>query len=314
MAISTPIVAGAENYINIYSEATWGTRPVSPTVINLPVTNYGVAMQRNSRQTQPHYGQFGAISTHHVNGQPAGQIAGELSGVEPTGSSTSLAQTILGWVFGAETNKFLPSMGVEFIQGGIADRQHNGLRVNAFTLSGAESQAVTYTLDVIGKTESALGDTATAMSIDMKGFPGFEFADVTLSLGGTAYDIKSFQLQRQHNLKTHYSGSNTPSVLVKGSRITTFQCVGFKQTDDWDDIRNSFSETDVEAILVLKGRHGGTGLSGTFRKITITMPKCRYLVPQDQHAYDDLTTVTLPFACHIPDGGGSEISLAYALE
>ena len=314
MAISTPIVAGADNYINVYSESAWGTRPVSPTIINLPVTNYGVQMVRNSRQTSPHYGQYGAGYTRHVNGNPAGQITGELTGIEPSGSSTSLAQTVLDWCFGAETSKNLPSYGIEYVQGGIADRQHNGMRVNSLTLSGAEGQAVTYSLDVIGKTESALGASATAMSIDMKGFPGFEFSDVTLTLGGTAFDIKSFQLQRQNNLKLHYAGSTVPQVLVRGSRITTFSCVAFKQDGSWDDIRNSFTESDVAAVLVMKGRHGGTGASGTYRKITITMSKCRYLVPQDQHAYDDLTTVNLPFACHIPDGGGSEISIAYALE
>ena len=313
MAVSTPIVAGSDNYISIYSESAWGTRPETPTVINLPVTNYGVAVQRNSRQTQPHYGQFGSITTHHVNGMPAGQITGELTGVEPSGSSTSLAQTVLGWVFGAETSKSLPSMGVEFIQGGIADRQHNGMRVNQFTLAGAEGQAVTYTLDVMGKTESALGAAATAMAIDMKGFPGFEFSDVTLSIGGTAFDIKSFQLQRQHNLKTHFAGSTAPVAMVKGNRLTSFQCVAFKQTDDWDDIRNSFTETDAEIILTIKGRHGGTGASGTFRQAVFTMSNCRYLVPQDAHAYEDLTTVTLPFQCMIPNGGGSEISIAYSL-
>ena len=78
MAVTTPIVGGVDNYINIYSEATWGTRPGSPTVLNLPVTGYTVASQRNSRQTQAHYGQFGAIWTHHVNGMPSGKIAGEL--------------------------------------------------------------------------------------------------------------------------------------------------------------------------------------------------------------------------------------------
>lgn len=313
MAVDTPIVAGSDNYVNIYTESTWGTRPASPTVINLPVTNYGVAMTRHARQSQPHYGQFGAVSTHHVNGMPAGQITGELSAIEPSGSTTSLAKSLLDWVFGAETSKLLPSMGIEFIQGGIADRQHNGMRVNQFTLTGAEGQAVTYSLDVMGKTESALGAAATAMGIDMKGFPGFEFSDVTLTLGGTAYDIKSFQLQRQHNLKTHYSGSTSPIALVKGNRLTSFQCVAFKQTDDWDDIRNSFTETNISNVLTIKGRHGGTSASGTFLQIAITMPNSRYLVPQDAHAYEDLSTVTLPFQCMIPNGGGSEISIAYSL-
>lgn len=314
MAVSTPIVAGVDNYINLYSEATWGTRPETPTILNLPVTNYGVSMQRNSRQTQPHYGQFGAVTTHHVNGMLSGQIAGELCGVEPTGSSTSLADTIVGWAFGSETSKFLPSYGVECIEGGIADHQHNGLRVNTFTLAGSESQAITYTLDVMGKNETDLGDTATAMTIDMKGFPGFEFFDATLTIGGTAYDMKSFQLQRQNNLKVHYAGSQTPAVLVRGNRLTSFQCVLFKQDATWDTIRRSFTETDVAIVLTIKGRHAGTGASGTFRKLVFTMPSCRYLLPADAPAYDDVTTVTLPFGCQLNPAGGAEITYASSLE
>lgn len=314
MSVTTPIVGGSDNYINIYSEADWSVRPETPTIINLPVTSYGVAAQRNSRQTQPHYGQFGSVSTHHINGMVSGQISGELTGVEPSGSSTSLADTILSWAFGSETSKFLPSYGVEAIEGGIADHQHNGLRVNSFTLSGAESQAVTYTLDLMGKSETALGGTATAMTFDAKGFPGFEFSDATLTIGGTSFDMKSFQLQRQNNLKVHYSGSTTPTVIVRGNRLTSFQCVLFKQNADWDTIRRSFTETDVAIVLTIKGRHAGTGASGTFRKLVFTMSNSRYLVPQDSSAYDDLTTVTLPFACQIPTGGGAEISYVSSLE
>ncbi|CAB4177912.1 hypothetical protein UFOVP1004_38 [uncultured Caudovirales phage] len=314
MAVTTPIIGGVDNYINIYSESTWGTRPGSPSIINLPVSNYGVSMQRNSRQTQPHYGQFGAVTTHHVNGMLSGQIAGELSGVEPTASATSLADTIVGWAFGSETSKFLPSYGVEAIEGGIADHQHNGLRVNTFTLSGSESQAITYTLDVMGKNETDLGGTATAMTIDMKGFPGFEFFDSTLTIGGTAYDMKSFQIQRQNNLKVHYAGSQTPAVLVRGNRLTSFQCVLFKQDAQWDTIRRSFTETDVAIVLTIKGRHAGTGASGTFRKLVFTMPSCRYLLPADSHAYDDVTTVTLPFGCQLNPAGGAEITYASSLE
>jgi hypothetical protein len=314
MAVTTPIVGGVDNYVNIYSESTWGTRPASPTVLNLPVTGYTVTSQRNSRQTQAHYGQFGAVWTHHVNGMPAGQLTGELCGVEPTGSSTSLADTIVAWAFGSETSKFLPSYGIEAIEGGIADHQHNGMRINTFTLTGAESQSVNYVLDLMGKSESVLGDTATAMSIDMKGFPAFEFSDASITIGGTAYDMKSFQIQRQNNLKTHYAGSTNPTVMVRGSRLTSFQCVLFKQNDDWDEIRRAFTETDVAIVLTIKGRHAGTGASGTYRKFVFTMPAARYLVPSDAHAFDDLTTVTLPFQCLLNPSGGNEITYVSSLE
>lgn len=314
MAVTTPIVGGVDNYVNIYSEATWGTRPGSPTVLNLPVTGYTVTSQRNSRQTQAHYGQFGAVWTHHVNGMPTGQLTGELCGVEPASSSTSLADTIVAWAFGSETSKFLPSYGIEAIEGGIADHQHNGMRINTFTLTGAESQSVNYTLDLMGKSESDLGGTATAMTIDMKGFPAFEFSDASLTIGGTAIDMKSFQLQRSNNLKVHYAGSTNPSVLVRGSRLTSFQCVVFKQDATWDTIRRAFTETDVAIVLTIKGRHAGTGASGTFRKLVFTMPACRYLVPADAHAFDDLTTVTLPFQCLLNPSGGAEITYASSLE
>lgn len=317
MAVTTPIVAGVDNYINIYAESAWGTRPGSPTVLNLPVTSYTVAQQRNSRMTQAHYGQYGAVWPHHINGLVSGQIGGELTGIEPTGSSTSLADTIVGWAFGSETSKLLPSYGVEAIEGGVADHQHNGLRVNQFTLAGAESQSINYVLDVMGKSETALGDTATAMTLDMHGFPAFEFADASLTIGGTAYDMKSFQLQRQNNLKVHYAGSSTPLVMVRGSRNTSFSCVLFKQNADWDVIRRSFTETDVAIVLTIKGRHAGTGASGTFRKLVFTMAACRYLVPQDAHAFDDLTTVTIPFQCLLSVSEGSgvpEISYVSSIE
>ena len=314
MAITQAIIGGSDNYIHLWAESTWGTKPGSPALIYMPVTNYGVAMTKNSRETKPHYGQFGKAGVFHVTGQPAGQITGELCGVEPSSSATSLAKTILDWVFGGEADTFLPSKGIEFAQGpDIANQQHDGLRVNTFTLAGAEGGAVTWTLDVMGTTDTAV-TTANTISADLKGFPGFEFSDCVLTIGGTAIDIADFSLQRQHGLKVKYLGGTTPKVIAKSMRNTTFQFKIVKQAAAYDVIRRTIgTETDSALVLTMNGKHGGTGASGTYTTIAFTMPKSRLLMPGDAHSFEDITMTDLPYACLIPDGGGAEITIAYSL-
>lgn len=324
MALSSDgnILVGGNLHYTAWAEtsaATWGTKPVSPTYLYLPLTECGIRLNRLRRNNMPYFGQFGRKHGKTVSGYPQGNIGGALHGYHPSGLSKSVAQFLLEMAFSNPASNDLLSFGLESAQGpDLCNKQWDGLRMNSFTLQGSEDDGVvTWSADVIGKSESQ-PTTAQTVPNDLEKFSEFEFPDVTLSVAdssdGTPIDMQSFQLVRNNGLRPSKLGSRTPRHLKRTQRNTTFQCVILKNSDTYDDAQRLFlagtPDAEYDLTLTLKGLHNGS-TTNNFTTVTITMKRAQLSEPEDAHAVEDYSRTTLNFDLLKPDSSDAEFSIAY---
>jgi len=313
------ILVGGNRHLTGWDESTWGTKPGSPDYVYLPLTEYGVRLNRKRRSNRPYFGQFGVKHGKTTSGMPQGNMAGALHGYYPATITTSLAEWIITKAFGNPASNDLPSFGVEDAQGpDLSNKQHNGLRINTFTLTGTEDDdSVLWTADVMGKTEVSV-ETAQTVPNDLEKLTEFEFPDVTLSVAdssdGVEIEMQSFQLVRNNNLRPAYVGSRSPRHLKRTTRNTSFQTVILKNSDTYDEAERLFINGDPDAeydlTLTLLGLHNGTA-SDDYARLVISMPRCQLVMPEDAHALEDYTRTTLNFEILKPDSASADISLVW---
>lgn len=329
-------VIGAKSYAYFISESTWGTKPGTPSRVLVPVFDYGVQFQATQvRQAKPYIGLYQRKHSQRTKGMPQGTIQtalyGQQYGVDYTvngttvaaGSSISLAEYLLDWAMADEAGTIheasaLPSKTIEWAEGpDVSNVEHNGLRVNQATLAGDEgSGQITLAIDVMGKTEAALG-SATAPPADLEDLTEMEFEDCVFKLndgaGGAvaAVDIVNFQLQVQYALQVKYNNSSSPSLIVKIDRMVTLQVTLNKNSNTYDGFRRTLSsETDFIAQLIVQGLNNGTGGSA-WTIGTIDFAKARYINHQDNRNRDAIFEQPLQFHIQKPDSSSLDMEIAW---
>lgn len=124
-------------------------------------------------------------------------IGDNISGY-PAGAAVP-AETIPGWYCWSD-------------KGGVQSFLYDGLRINRFVLSGAETQMINARVDLVGATESEVTDlSAGATVVDCDSV--FHFSDVVLTIGGSAFGLKSFELSLDNQIADQYENSVTRSLF-----------------------------------------------------------------------------------------------------
>lgn len=304
-----------KSYLVIGAESTWGTVPGSPTYIHLPVDSYGVAMQRDRRNATPFLGIRSRKHGKSFRGMPSGQLSCPFYGFEPSGSSTSLAQTLIDWALNlASPNATeLPSYFAEWAEGpDVANVQHAGLRVNNLTIAGdAGSGRVMLNLDLMGKTEAALA-TAQTLPDDRELCVEAEFSDCTFSYGGSAISLESFQLSIANNLAPKYLNGTSPALLLASQRVITWSITPIKNSDTFAALNRAFAESESTGQIVIKGLHNGTGASGTYNQVTIAINRTSFVQADDQRGFGEVAMEPRTFDCLKPDSSSNELTLTWA--
>jgi hypothetical protein len=108
----------------------------------------------------------------------------------------------------------------------VVDRDYNvvtyeNCKVNSATLRGSQGGVVELALDLVGKTANTTG----SVSAPTVAIP-FIMADLTLTLGNTAYETMEFELVVNNNLATdRFMNSLTLTDIPVGERLTTLRTV-----------------------------------------------------------------------------------------
>jgi hypothetical protein len=312
--MTTGLISGNKSYLTLADESVWGTTPGSPVYYHWPVTSYGVMLKNDRRNTASFAGVRQRRHGHNYRGMPAGSIAGALYGWKPGGSALSLAQYLIQWGMEDYENITLPSKLAEWAEGpNISNVVHNGLRVNTCTIEGTQGGMITITLDVMGKTETAL-ITAQALPDDREGCIEMDFEDCTFSLAGSAVTPLSFKWTVVNTLQAVYEGSRSPTVIAAGIRTETLS-MGFLKKDDVYEAANRATGTDYELAggLVLKGNHHGTGTVATNYTVgTISFPRLQLINPDQTRNLSTLYEHTLNFDVLKPDASTNGSAVAWS--
>lgn len=296
------LISGNKSYLTLGAEATWGTTPGTPAYFHWPVTSYGVVLNAERRNTKTFTGVRQRRHGHNFRGMPAGQIVGPLYGWKASGAASTLAEYLTTWGMGSHETIELPSKFAEWAEGpDIANVRHNGLRVNSCTIEGSAGGVITITLDVMGKTESALV-TAQTLPTDRELCVEMDYEDCSFELAGVAVTPMSFRWQVTNTLQAVYEGGRSPSVIAAGDRVETLM-MSFLKQDDTYEAANRAIGTDYELTgeLVLKGLHNGTGATGDYTVGTVTFGRLQLVKPDQARNISTLYEHTLNFDVLKPD-------------
>lgn len=320
---------GAEMSYHAYSEASWGVTPGTPDYLFLPLETFGIVHTTDRREAKPYFGQLAKKHGRRFKPRSEGSIGGALHGEYVTDGSDSVskAEWLLKKVFGTESGPTIPSFAIlrqESITN--AGKRFPGLRINQFTLTGsADSGRIEWNSSVMGlpEVQFANGSYRTVPN-DLKKLTEFEYWDSTfrindngVSSAADTFCFQNFTLTRNHGLKPVFGNCSAgPTSINRTVRDTQFNFRIEKKNNSWDTARRLMtSETEFEVVVELKGKHSGTGGSGTeYAVITITMPRCQLLNPQDADTFDDISFIDVQTEVLKPDSSSAQVSIAYTEE
>lgn len=310
------VMHGAKSYLTIAEESVWGTSPGSPVYYHLPVTAYGVTMKKDRRNTRPVLGLRQRKHGRSFRGMPSGSLTCMWYGYKPNSNTKSLAEILTTWAFGSPESIDLPSRLMDWAEGpDVSNVRHNGMRVNSATLEGsADAGTVTFSLELMGKTETALA-TAQTLPADREKIVEADFADCTFTLGGVSLgsdSVRSFKYTLSNSLAATYCGSQSPSFLTTGDRVESLSLVLMKTDDAYNALNRAFVEDYTTAVIVIKGLHNGTGTGGTnYTVCTITFNLLAFINPDDSRDIGKLIEQGLNFDVLKPDTSDDGVTIAW---
>lgn len=307
---------GAQQYLNLYAEATWGTKPGTPTYLFMPVQAFDAMLQPENRKARPFVGLFQEKHASNFRGAVSGPLTAFLHGWHSGGKS--LAEHLIDWAFDDPESTYLSSKGAEWAEGpNVSNKQLDGLRVNAATLQGSDdSGVIECNLDLMGKNEVTLA-TAQALPADMEGITHFEFGDSTLTIDTVATPFQAFSLQRQNGLKPYYLGQRRPQLLPRTTNVSLFNFTIPKDSAAYDNFRrlSDGSAKDFDIQLKIKGLHNGTGaVSTNYAAGTADMPKARFVSLTEAGGLEDLKMVSVQCVCLKPDSAENAVQWTWGDE
>lgn len=308
------VIHGIHSYLALFAETTWGTTPGSPVFYHIPVATYGVKMNRDRRNSTPFIGLHQRKHGKSFRGMPSGQLQTNMYGWKPGGAAQSIMEYLVTWAMSQPETVDKLSKGADWAEGpDVSNVRHNGLRVNGWTIEGsADSGTVTISLDLMGKTETALA-TAQTLPNDRELCIEMEFSDCTFALGGVAQNLRSFRWQGQNNLAATYVNATSPSYLAAGQLVESLNFQMLKEADTYAAYNRAFAEQEMTGQIVLKGPHNGTGTGGTnFTVLTVDFNRLAFVAPEDSRAINALIEEGLTFDVLKPDSASAAKTLTYS--
>lgn len=316
------VILHDKSYLVLTSEEVWGedthdeAGQTDRDYIWMPANTYSVEPSLEHTKPQPVIGlrqtKGGQKKRYHV----AGQMASDLYGYVPPGGTESLAETLLEWAMASPEAIYRPSYTGLWSEQALADKKHRGLRVNSFTLTGDEGSGITCNWDLLGKDEVAVADVSALSSLptDMEELLVFEYTDASFVFNGSALPLHNFQLQMSHGLAPTFRGSTTPELMPAGQWGCTFNFTATKSGSTYDTLRRSFDPDDNyhTGVLTLKGLHNGTGSTGNYTVVTLTMNKLRFADKGNNRSFGQIVQEPMQFEVNKPDTSADAVVRAYS--
>ena len=128
----------------------------------------------------------------------------------------ALGDNISGYPAGATAvGTTIPAFYLFANKGGLQTYRYDNMRINRLAVSGAETQLISARADLVGESENEVSDvTQGANYVDCDS--AFAFQDITLTIGGTGYPLKSFNLIMDNQIVPQYENSVTQSIFEAG--------------------------------------------------------------------------------------------------
>lgn len=303
--------AGWQRHLHLAKESTWGVLALAPVFLPVPHSVYDVRPRARSAQ--------GALFTglrqrrHHaiLRAALAGSLRLPLFAHHLAGMS--LGQYLLEWLFSAPNGLALDSYTADLFEADTDNKRHLGLRVGAGTLAGdAESGRIQLVLDLVGKEEVG-GISPPTLNPATPAPMECLFKDCLFSLTGVNVPIASFELRVANNPRIVHSGGYWPAHISAGTREVTFRYRAWKTAGVFDLARR-VPPTEMNAQLVLKGPHNGTGPAGSFTVITINFPRLGFRDATEVGGLDDLASQEIEFTALKPSNSSNEIDVTFSTE
>ena len=112
----------------------------------------------------------------------------------------------------AEPLETLPGFYMFVDKGDVQTFRYDDLRFNRLVLSGAETQMLNLRCDLVGSSETEVTDvTVGGNTPDCD--TTFHLADITLTIGGTAFPMKNFELSIDNQIVEQYENSITRTLF-----------------------------------------------------------------------------------------------------
>lgn len=274
---------GAQRYLHIAPEASYGATPVSPSYLLLPFETYDVKATPRRRDAQPFVGLLEERYGENIAVDVAGNLVCPLYGWQDA-SNDSLAEHLIAWAFSNPTSVDMASKLCEVFDNDNDNKRHNGLIPNTMSLTG-NPDGILLSLGLIGQAETG---GITEQVLDQTVFPEkstFLFKDATFTIDTVAAKLAQFVITRENNLQPdRLMGSGNIDSLTAGTRRTMFQFMVRKTADTYDALRRSYAGTEAAFVLTLKGKHNGTGATGNYTTVTFTFPRGSFIDATEENS------------------------------
>lgn len=298
------------------SGSAWGTEASSPVLLHHPTAKYDVKQQRMVKRNRRLIGLAQSAHSQNVGKSLAGSIDLPFMGHVDSGTTIALARSMFEWAFGDGSTVTIetgdrPSCTVYNIvrDGGntqISSRKDAGLRVNKFVLKGSEDGFVEMSMELIGKSTAAFSSTPNALPNDRQELTEALFIDSICTLGGSNLPISAFELSVDFGLKPRRLTSTAAAGLTTGGGITNLPAAGgvvaeltltpLKTANTWDGYQRLQATTELSCVLSVQGLHGGSGASGDYTRLSLSMARCALENADEVFGSDDIASQPLKFA------------------
>ena len=312
---------GWQKYLNLRAEQDWGVKDSGGTDLYVPYTEYSVAVQRQNTYADVFTGLRQRIHNRAQRATLMGTLAMPLWAHHIAGKS--VAETLIEWARSGNTNPFLDSFTAECFEADTDNKRHLGLRVAELAISGEAGADIRLLLSLEGRTEVG-GITPPSLSPTAPSPAEFLFEDARLFLSdeetassASASDeelaLRSFTLTMNNNLQTYHTNSFFPTVIAAGVREITFEFTVFKTDDTLDALRRAVDAASRTCRLELRGKHFGTGASGTYSQIEFHFDRLSLTNIEDAGDLNELVEQTAEWMPLKPETTSNDVDVVYSL-
>lgn len=160
----------------------------------------------------------------------------------------------------------VPEFGILQDKGGDV-YEYNGCKINRMTISGGARQLIKCAMDILGKTEAT--DEASFSGAAMgssAAYEPFQFADLALTLAGSARTVLDFRLVIDNGLTARFANGLTANQIIEGRRSITLEAKAVFTSTEAGNLYG-LAKDGAAGSLVLTGN--GVSTTFTFSRVQI---------------------------------------------
>ncbi|NOZ20406.1 MAG: hypothetical protein GXP25_04875 [Planctomycetes bacterium] len=271
------------------TETTYGVKPVATNWVDLPVTDFDLAME--AQHFEPEDNVSGWQSPRAVLNRK--EVKGDVSCL----LYPVMVEELFEWALGRDTNGALYSRTIQH-RNPIEQRQYAGVMVDTMAIKGDEKGDVSVQLGLIARTAEDTTDFSAdpTYTTDV----AFKFQDAVIELpdGTELTTAEDFEIKVSNHLKVGpYYGSSQVIAFCKGARQDVTGSVSFPfDADTYVDLMRAGTKSSLEIVLT----HPTQTTDGV---VTIAISKMHLTGAPIQRPVDGVVMQQINFKAELPDSG-----------